>query len=163
MLNGGGGKSSGAPETDEIVTRAPLSTVRTGVRLASKKPQWTVEGPASIRGILRDDSNRTAPVLYVDLSASGTPIIIAECGRFNANDHSSSRPREFRLYRIHDVASIQNFADTNRHPCPGLRLPAPFGTRPITAFDCCYGNFFRLMVATSGKTIISALMPSMRM
>ena len=44
ILNGGGGKSSGLPDTDDIVTRSPLSMVRTGESLASKNPQWTVVG-----------------------------------------------------------------------------------------------------------------------
>jgi hypothetical protein len=54
ILKGGGGSTSGAPETDEIVTRLPLSMVRTGASLASKKPQWTVVGPASMRGTSTD-------------------------------------------------------------------------------------------------------------
>src|SRR5262245_16192706 len=47
--SGGGGITSGVPETVEIVTSSPLSTVRTGSSFASKKPQWTVSGAASIR------------------------------------------------------------------------------------------------------------------
>jgi len=54
ILKGGGGSISGLPDTDEIVTRSPLSMVRTGTSLASKKPQWTVVGPASMRGTLTD-------------------------------------------------------------------------------------------------------------
>src|SRR5665647_2896341 len=50
ILNGGGGKISGAPETDDIVTRSPLSMIRIGASAASKKPQCTVAGPASMRG-----------------------------------------------------------------------------------------------------------------
>ena len=50
ILNGGGGNSSGVPDTDEIVIRSPVSMVRTGVSFASKNPQWTVAGPASMRG-----------------------------------------------------------------------------------------------------------------
>src|SRR6185312_15362455 len=58
MRNGSGGKSSGEPDTVEITTRSPLSTVRTGVSLASKYPQWTVSGPASTRAILAFSSIR---------------------------------------------------------------------------------------------------------
>src|ERR1035437_4328858 len=54
ILKGGGGNTSGAPDTDEIVTRSPLSMVRTGTSLASKKPQWTVAGLASMRGTSTD-------------------------------------------------------------------------------------------------------------
>src|ERR1039458_9069107 len=57
ILKGGGGKSSGEPDTDEIVTRSPLSMVRIGTSLASKKPQWTVSGPASMCGISCDLCN----------------------------------------------------------------------------------------------------------
>src|SRR5450759_4544745 len=57
ILKGGGGKSSGEPDTDEIVTRSPLSMVRIGKSLASKKPQWTVSGPASMCGISCDLCN----------------------------------------------------------------------------------------------------------
>ncbi len=32
ILNGGGGRMSGAPDTDEMVTRSPLSMVRMGAR-----------------------------------------------------------------------------------------------------------------------------------
>ena len=54
ILNGGGGNISGLPDTDEIVTRSPLPMVRTGGSLASKKPQCTVAGPASMRGTSDD-------------------------------------------------------------------------------------------------------------
>src|ERR1700690_113408 len=54
ILNGGGGSISGLPDTDEIVTRSPLPMVRSGAILASKKPQCTVAGPASMRGTSDD-------------------------------------------------------------------------------------------------------------
>ena len=57
ILNGGGGSISGLPDTDEIVTRSPLSMVRIGESLASKKPQCTVAGPASMRGTSGDLCN----------------------------------------------------------------------------------------------------------
>ena len=37
ILKGSGGNISGAPDTDEIVTRSPLSIVRTGTSLADYK------------------------------------------------------------------------------------------------------------------------------
>ena len=52
--------TSGAPETDDIVTRSPLSMVRTGTSLASKKPQCTVAGPASTRGTLSNSCNENS-------------------------------------------------------------------------------------------------------
>src|SRR5215216_6673674 len=47
--NGGTGIRSGVPETDDKITRSPLSMVASGSSPASKNPQWTVSGPASIR------------------------------------------------------------------------------------------------------------------
>src|ERR1019366_8696483 len=57
ILKGGGGSISGLPETEEIVTRSPLPMVRMGGSLASKKPQRTVAGPASMRGTSGDLCN----------------------------------------------------------------------------------------------------------
>jgi len=58
ILKGGGGSISGLPDTDDIVTRSPLPMVRMGGSLASKKPQCTVAGPASMRGTSGDLCNK---------------------------------------------------------------------------------------------------------
>ena len=49
---GGGGITSRGPDTVEMVTVSPLSTVRSGLSLASKYPQCTVSAPASRRWVL---------------------------------------------------------------------------------------------------------------
>jgi hypothetical protein len=50
------------PETVEIVTVSPLFTVMSGFRAASKKPQCTVSGPASIRWFAIVDPLTPAPL-----------------------------------------------------------------------------------------------------
>src|SRR3990172_6865059 len=73
ILKGGAGNNSGVPDTDEIVIRSPLSMVRTGNSLASKKPQWTVVGPASMRGMSIDFCTILMRVLRRLVSVNAAP------------------------------------------------------------------------------------------
>ena len=47
--SGGRGITSALPDTVEIVTVSPLAISATGARVASKNPQCTVSGDASMR------------------------------------------------------------------------------------------------------------------
>jgi len=72
-----GGTTSGAagiwlamPDTVEIVTVSPLATVSSGFSAASKKPQCTVSGAASIRCCAMSSPANALPFLKNEKRAS---------------------------------------------------------------------------------------------
>ena len=104
ILKGGGGSISGLPDTDDIVTRSPLPMVRMGGSLASKKPQCTVAGPASMRGTSGDLCNEILRIGYAKVppvSLSGFHMSVNEMA--GLNPAMTIRMTEQPLHRLDDT------------------------------------------------------------
>src|ERR1035441_5889871 len=104
ILKGGGGSISGLPDTDDIVTRSPLSMVRMGGSLASKKPQCTVAGPASMRGTSGDLCNEILRIGYAQVP----PVSLLEFNRrkkerAGLTPAMTIRMTEQPLHRLHNT------------------------------------------------------------